>query len=221
MREQPDEGIGSSSAYESLHLPASVGDALPLVLLHGSNGDERDLLSLAGEVWPGASRLAVRGDVATRPGYAFFRRFPDRQVDVADLRSRASRLVRFIGSVAVREGWDAKPIAVGYSNGAIMATALLLDFPDALAGAILLRPLLPFAPAADSALADKPVLVVDGRDDQRRAPEDGPLVSGMLRSRGAIVEHGTSTSGHSIGPDDVSIARTWTDRLAIDRQERG
>ena len=196
-----------------MHVPGSPGDGLPLVLLHGSNGTERDLLGLAADVRPAASLLAVRGDVVMDPGFAFFRRFPDRRVDVDDLRSRASRLARFIRLAGAGPRGD-KPIAIGYSNGAIMAIALLLDAPDVLAGAILLRPLLPFEPGPGAAGLAKPVLVVDGADDRRRAPDDGLRVCRALRRAGALVRHETSASGHLIGPDDVAAARSWLEGFA-------
>lgn len=209
-------GLGEeerATSYESLLLPGSDPAAPALLLLHGSNGGERDLLGLAGGIAPGAARLALRGDVAMRPGFAFFKRFPDRRIDVEDLRSRTARLARFIRLASERAGSHAKPVALGYSNGAVMATALLLDAPGTLAGAILLRPLLPFEPSGRHLLSGLPVLIIDGLDDARRAPGDGLLVAEALRRAGAVVRHETSRSGHAVGPDDVRIARAWVGRL--------
>src|SRR3712207_2532455 len=95
----------------------------PLVLLHGSDGSETDLLPLAELLAPESVRISVRGAVASDAGYAFFRRFPDRRVDEADVVARVPALADFIESTCAGYG---RPIAVGFSNGAIMAAALLL-----------------------------------------------------------------------------------------------
>ena len=209
LEEQPER----AAEYHSLHLPMANATCPPLVLLHGSNGDEHDLLDLAGEVAPGASRFALRGDVALRPGYAFFRRFTDRRIDVEDLRILSARPAQFIRVAVAHDHGGVKPIAIGYSNGAVMATALLLDAPEALAGAVLLRPLLPRLPTSGTTIGGKPVLIIDGLQDQRRAPEDGEFVREALQRAGAVVQHETSASGHAIGPDDLRLARTWDSRL--------
>ena len=214
-------------AYVTLLRPGAEADARPLLLLHGSNGGEQDLIPLATEIAPRAGILAVRGDVEMRPGSAFFRRFPDRRIDVDDLRARAARLAEFVRSVVALDGSDGgfialghSIIALGHSNGAIMATALLLDAPDLLAGAILLRPVLPFEPPPGSSSAGRSVLVVDGADDPRRTPEDGALVAEALRRAGAAVQHGTSRSGHSVGSDDADLARRWLGALGPSSRPR-
>lgn len=94
-------------------------DSPTFVPLHESSGNERDLLDVAGEVAPGASLLAVRGEVPMRPGHAFFQRFEDRRIDVENLRFRADRLAQFFATVYATSERDGRPIAIGYSNGAI------------------------------------------------------------------------------------------------------
>ncbi len=116
----------------------------PLILLHGSDGTESDLMPLADELAPGATQLAVRGTVATEGGYAYFRRFPDRRVDEDDVAARLPVLADFIETSCAAHNLTKQPVAVGFSNGAIMAAALLMTHPQLLAGAILFRPLSPF-----------------------------------------------------------------------------
>jgi phospholipase/carboxylesterase len=98
----------------------------PLVLLHGSGGRERDLVPLAEELAPGWPILGLRGTVAIDGGYAFFHRFPDRSIDEADILARSSVLADFVQGTIASLGLTEAPVAIGFSNGAIMAAALLL-----------------------------------------------------------------------------------------------
>lgn len=130
----------SATAFEHIWVPGADEGAPVLVLLHGSNGGERDLLAPAAAMLPGAARLGVRGGVVMDPGHAFFHRFPDRTIDEADLRSRVPGLVRSIQRAVARHRSRVRPLLVGYSNGAIVAAATALTEPQRFAGAILLRP---------------------------------------------------------------------------------
>jgi phospholipase/carboxylesterase len=131
---------------------------------------------------PGAAKLAVRGAVASDPGYAFFRRFPDRRVDEADIASRVPTLAEFIQTTCAGYHLEARPVAVGFSNGAIMAAALLLTHPELLAGAILFRPMSPFTDELPHRLSGAPVLIIDGAHDARRSPVDGARLAGRSRN---------------------------------------
>src|SRR5579862_1255846 len=134
----------------------------PLVLLHGSGGNECDLMPLASELAPKAAKLGIRGTVAIEEGYAFFHRFPDRRVDEADIEAKAPVLADFIEASCARYNFARRPIAIGFSNGAIMAAALLLAHPGLLAGAILFRSLSPFTHDLPHRLGSMPVLIIDG-----------------------------------------------------------
>src|ERR1700712_1666107 len=143
-------------------LPGTDTVGAPLVLLHGSGGNEFDLVPLASELAPKAAKLGLRGTVAIEEGYAFFRRFPDRRVDEADIKAKAPVLAEFIKAPCPRHNFARRPVAVGFSNGAIMAAALMLAHPDLLAGAILFRPLSPFTYDLPHRLDSTPVLIIDG-----------------------------------------------------------
>jgi phospholipase/carboxylesterase len=106
----------------------------PLVLLHGSGGNEHDLLPLAEELAPGSPVLGVRGTVAIDGGFAFFHRLPDRSIDKTDISERTPVLAEFIRDTTTTHGLTMAPIAIGFSNGAIMAAALLLTRPWAARG---------------------------------------------------------------------------------------
>ena len=181
----------------------------PLVLLHGSFGSESDLLPMANRLAPSASRLGVRGTVAMGDGYAFFRRHPNRRVDEADLRSRVPMLAALIAEFSDSGQLVKAPVLVGFSNGAIMAAALVATYPEALAGAILLRPLSPFTNDASYRRSTIPVLIIDGAEDRRRSAGDGHRLAAQLRRTGAVVSHEVLPVGHSISAEDERLAGDW------------
>lgn len=190
--------------------------ARPLVLLHGSYGSESDLLPLAARVAPGAPRLAVRGSVLLGDGYAFFRRTPDRRVDEEDLRSRVPALAGLVGEFLARGRFTQPPVVVGYSNGAIMAAALVASASDLFAGAVLFRPLSPFVAAAAYRRATLPVLIIDGARDGRRTPGDGQRLAEKLTGAGAVLTHRVLPVGHAMTPEDELLARDWLRSLPTD-----
>jgi len=181
----------------------------PLVLLHGSGGNEFDLIPLASELAPKAAKLGIRGTVAMDEGYAFFHRFPDRRVDEADIEAKAPVLAEFIEASCTRYNFARRPIAIGFSNGAIMAAALLLAHPGLLTGAILLRPLSPLTHDLPHRLDSTPVLIIDGEKDSRRSPGDGSRLAERLVRAGALVTHHVLPVGHSITVEDKQIASEW------------
>ena len=185
----------------------------PLVLLHGSYGTESDLLPVAGRLAPGASTLGVRGTVALHEGYAFFRRHPDRRVHEADLRSRVPALAALLRELDARGRLAKPPVLVGFSNGAIMAAALVALCPEMLAGAILFRPLSPFTADDSYRPCNIPVLIVDGSEDRRRAAGDGRRLAERLSRAGAVLTHRVLPVGHSICAEDESLAREWLGAL--------
>ncbi|WP_435198538.1 alpha/beta hydrolase [Janibacter sp. GS2] len=142
-------------------------------------------------------------------GYGFFRRRPDRQVNEADIAVRVPALADFIRATCHDHHLTRRPLAIGFSNGAIMSAALLLTNPDLLAGAILFRPLSPFAHALDVRLDGTAVLIIDGENDTRRSPGDGQHLAEQLRGLGAVVTHRVLPVGHSITGTDRQVARAW------------
>ena len=199
----------SDPIHAHYFLPGTDTMGAPLVLLHGSGGNECDLMPLASELAPKAAKLGIRGAVAIEEGYAFFHRFPDRQVDEADIEVKAPMLAEFIEASCARYNVARQPIAIGFSNGAIMAAALLLAHPSLLAGAILFRPLSPFTHDLRHRLDGMPVLIIDGEKDSRRSPGDGLRLAERLVRIGALVAHHVLPIGHSITAEDKQIASKW------------
>lgn len=193
--------------------PATRPGAPPLLLLHGTGGDESDLLPLGRVLAPGAALLAPRGKVLENGMPRFFRRLALGVLDEADVRLRAGELARFVAEAREAYALPA-PVAVGYSNGANIAAALLLLHPGVLAGAALLRAMVPLAdpPAAD--LAGTPVLLLSGAADPILPLGNATRLAGMLRSAGAVVRHETLPLGHGLSEADVELGRAWLAELA-------
>jgi phospholipase/carboxylesterase len=199
--------IESSHAYE--FVPSTNPNRKPLVLLHGSGGDEHDLVPVAEELAFGSPILAIRGGITFEDGFAFFRRFPDRSIDETDIAIRANVLADFIETVSKHYGLGGAPVAIGFSNGAIMAAALLLTRPDLMTGAILLRPLSPFSEDSFTRSGNLPVLIIDGEQDSRRSPGDGARLAERLVRAGAAVAHHVLPVGHAMTAMDKQIAGKW------------
>jgi phospholipase/carboxylesterase len=180
----------------------------PLLLLHGTGGDENDLLQLGQVVAPGAALLSVRGKVLEHGMPRFFRRLAEGVFDENDVRHRANELADFI--VAARQEYRfAVPIALGYSNGANIAAAILFLRPDALAGAMLLRAMVPLRDVPKASLADKPVLVISGLYDPIVPPDNSARLAAMLTNAGAYVQQRTLPVGHQLSQADLTVAREW------------
>lgn len=192
--------------------PGSRVGAPPLLLLHGTGGDENDLLQLGAMISPGSALLSPRGRVLERGMPRFFRRLAEGVFDEKDVRERALELGAFIESARRRYGVEA-PVAVGFSNGANIAAALLLVKPDALAGAVLLRAMAPLSDPPRARLDDKPVLIVSGQADPIVPAANAARLSAMLSDAGAKVVHKMAPAGHQLSQTDVRLARDWIARV--------
>jgi phospholipase/carboxylesterase len=192
--------------------PARRLEAPPLLLLHGTGGDENDLLQLGRLVSPGSALLSPRGKVLENGMPRFFRRHAEGVFDEDDVRLRANELADFIDAARVTYGIG-KPVALGFSNGANIAAATLLLRPDALAGAILLRAMVPLSQAPKADLSDKHVLLISGLHDPIVPRENAAELQSLLATRGANVESHALPIGHQLSQADLTLARRWIDTL--------
>ena len=188
--------------------PTTSAGSPPLLLLHGTGGDENDLLGLGKMISPGSALLSPRGRVLEHGMPRFFRRLAEGVFDEDDLRRRTVELGKFIADSRERYG-IAAPIAVGFSNGANIAAALLLLQPDVLAGAILLRAMVPFSEPAKPGLNGKPVLLLSGQADPIVAASNSAKLAALLSEAGARVDHKVLPAGHQLSQADVTLARSW------------
>jgi phospholipase/carboxylesterase len=188
--------------------PATHAGSPPLLLLHGTGGDENDLLGLGKMISPGSALLSPRGRVLEHGMPRFFHRLAEGVFDEADLRRRAHELGDFVSEARQRYG-IAAPVAVGFSNGANIAAALLLLEPEVLAGAILLRAMVPLSDPPTADLAGKPVLLLSGQGDPIVPAGNSARLATLLSQAGASVTHRVLPAGHQLSQADVTLARDW------------
>lgn len=160
QQKQNEKKLSFVHRYE----PAADASRPPLLLLHGTGGDENDLIDLGHLVAPGAALLSPRGKVLEGGMPRFFRRLAEGVFDEDDVRRRANELADFIDEARAAYGLPA-PVAVGFSNGANIAAATLLLRPEALAGAVLLRAMVPLSQPPAVNLTGKPILILSGSMD--------------------------------------------------------
>ena len=190
--------------------PGSATTA-PLLLLHGTGGNETDLLPLGQTIGPGRALLSPRGKVLENGMPRFFRRLAEGVFDEDDVKKRAHELADFI--TEARDAYGiATPIAVGFSNGANIAAALLLLRPEALVGAILFRAMVPMAKPPEADLSGKAVVIVSGASDPIIPIESARTLADMLRAAKAMVQHETLPTGHGLAQGDLVIATEWLNR---------
>ncbi len=192
-------------------VPATSAGKTPILLLHGTGGDENDLLPLGKTIAPGAALLSPRGKVLEGGLPRFFRRLAEGVFDEHDVRRRANELADFVLEARDAYGLEA-PIGVGFSNGANIAAAVLQLRPEVLAGAVLLRAMVPLSNAPVRELDDKPVPILSGAADPIVPAENAARLASILKGAGAVVDHRTLPTGHGLSQADVAVTKTWLDQ---------
>jgi phospholipase/carboxylesterase len=188
--------------------PATEQGRPPLLLLHGTGGDENDLIGLGRMVSPGSALLSPRGKILENGMPRFFRRLAEGVFDEEDVRFRANELADFVTEGREAYGLEA-PIALGFSNGANIAAAMLMLRPEALAGAALLRAMVPLGDAPKADLSGKRVLMVSGLMDPVIPAENSARLASSLSAMGAEVQHETLPTGHGLSQADLQLLVKW------------
>jgi phospholipase/carboxylesterase/glyoxalase family protein len=204
---------GSTADIGFLHrfIPAETRGLPTVLLLHGTGGNEDDLLEIGSTVLPGAALLSPRGKVLENGMPRFFRRLAEGVFDIEDLRFRTAELADFVTAAAEAYALDRASgvVAVGYSNGANIAASLLLLRPSTLAAAILLHAMVPLVPDPLPELPDTPVFLSAGRLDTMIAPRETERLAKLLESAGARVHLSWQPGGHGLSPGELEAARAW------------
>ena len=181
-----------------------------LVLLHGTGGDENDMVPLAASLLPGAAVLSPRGAVREGNMPRFFRRLSPGVFDLEDLRVRTQQLIRFVRGATDRYTLDrTRLIAIGLSNGANIAASVLLTEAGVFSHAVLLRAMVPFEPQRFPKLGGTPALIAAGEWDRIATPEEARALGTLLTSAGAAVTLTFFDSGHELTRGDVIAAAEW------------
>lgn len=182
-----------------------------ILLLHGTGGDEHDLVPLGRQLVPGAALLSPLGKVREGSAPRFFRRLAVGQLDIPDLLVRTDELAEFVRAAAAAYVLDPlRVVALGFSNGANIAVSLLLRHPGLLRGAALLRALLPYEPEQLPDLGGTDVLVAAGANDPYASPLDTErLVQTLERSGAAVTAHTEPGAGHGLTQHDLDVTARW------------
>jgi phospholipase/carboxylesterase len=190
-------------------VPGAPG-APVLLLLHGTGGDENDLLPLGQALVPAAARLSPRGKVLENGMPRFFRRLAEGVFDLDDLRRRTHELGEFVEAADRAYGLGGrKPIAVGFSNGANIAASLLLLRPGTLGGALLIRPMVPLVPESPPDLRGVPVQINAGQVDPLVPPAQSEALAKLLTDAGATVRLRRVAGGHALTREDLETGKDW------------
>jgi len=183
-----------------------------LLLLHGTGGNEHDLLSLGRNLDPEASLLSPRGKILENGLPRFFRRLAEGVFDEEDLIHRSNELADFIAETVTSYSLDSGRIyAVGYSNGANIAASLLLLRPGVLTGAALLRAMVPLTPEVLPKLNGISVLMLSGRYDPVVPEENARRLAALLTDAGATVSLHFENAAHQLTENTLEAVRGWLD----------
>ncbi len=181
-----------------------------LVVLHGTGGDENDLISIGQAIAPGAAIVSPRGNVLENGAPRFFKRLAEGVFDPKEVRSRAEELARFIRGAVVTYRLDpTRVFALGYSNGANIASTVMLVEPGILQGAVLFRPMLVYEPSEKSDLAGSAVFISAGRMDPIVPAASVERLAELFEAAHAEVTLKWQLAGHNLVPSEVREAAEW------------
>jgi predicted esterase len=198
------------TTFEHYYRPP-VRHGLPTVLmLHGTGGNEHDLVPLGETLMPGAGILSPRGKVLEGAMPRFFRRLAEGVFDLEDLKFRTAELAEFVVAASERYEFDLKRvIGIGFSNGANIAASLLLLRPGVLHKAVLFRAMVPIVPEPLPKLPGTAVLISNGERDPLVSVKETERLVSLLRTAGANVTLVMHPVGHQLIPDDIDVGKKW------------
>ena len=196
--------------FDHRYLPGDDESGPTLLLLHGTGGNEEDLIPLGQELLPGAAILSPRGKVSEYGAPRFFRRLAEGVFDHEDLLFRTHELSGFVGAAADEYDFaPSKVIAVGYSNGANVAASTILLHPGLLRAAVLFRVMVPFEPEVTPDLSSMPIFMAAGRMDRMIPQDNTQRLADILTEAGADVDLRWRNVGHPLTYEEVGEAKQW------------
>jgi phospholipase/carboxylesterase/glyoxalase family protein len=202
--------VSADLGFVHRYLPGEDDSGPTLLLLHGTGGNEEDLVGLGEELASGAAILSPRGKVSEFGAPRFFRRLAEGVFDHEDLLFRTRELAEFVEAASEEYGFDpSKIIAVGYSNGANVAASTILLHPGLLRAAVLFRAMVPFEPEVTPDLSGMPVFMAAGRMDRMIPPDNSQRLAEILDEAGADVDLRWRDTGHPLTYEEVREAKVW------------
>ena len=191
-------------------VPSQNSDGTVLLLLHGTGGNEDDLLTIAQMIDERATILAPRGKVLENGMSRFFRRFAEGIFDLKDLKFRTNELADFITKASKKYAFDLRSVVtVGYSNGANIGASLLLLRPESVQSAILFRAMIPLVPDKIPDISGKRVFISGGRFDSFIPQNKTVELKQILEKAGAEVKMNWEESTHALVREEIVKAKTW------------
>ncbi|HZB10173.1 MAG TPA: alpha/beta hydrolase [Rubrobacter sp.] len=202
--------MSADLGFAHRYLPGEDESSPTLLLLHGTGGNEEDLVPLGEALFPGAAFLSPRGKVSEYGAPRFFRRLAEGIFDHEDLLFRTHELAEFVKAASEEYGFDpSKVVAVGYSNGANVAASTILLHPGLLRAAVLFRAMVPFEPDLTPDLSGMPVFLAAGRMDRMIPPDNTQRLADILLEAGADVDLRWRDTGHPLTYEEVGEAKAW------------
>jgi phospholipase/carboxylesterase/glyoxalase family protein len=202
--------MSANLGFAHRFLPGESDSGATLLLLHGTGGNEEDLIPLGQELAPGTTILSPRGKVSELGAPRFFRRLAEGVFDHEDLVIRTHELAEFVEAASEEYGFDmSRLVAAGYSNGANIAGSLMLLHPGLLRAAVLLRAMVPFDPEVMPDLSGMPVFMASGRRDHMIPPDNSQRLADILSEAGADVHLRWRDTGHGLTYEEVGEAKEW------------
>lgn len=200
---------------ESMTEGGNKSSSLTLLLLHGTGGNEDDLIPVGQLISPTASLLSPRGRVLENGMPRFFKRLSEGVFDIEDLKLQTQELSKFVKEASDVYSFDLdRTIAVGFSNGANIAASLLLSNPKIIKGAVLFRAMIPFVPEDILPdLVEKKILLSAGLMDPLISKDQTENLLKLLKDCGAEVTLKWQQSGHNLIEKDITDAKDWISKL--------
>ena len=186
---------------------ADVRGGRTLLLLHGTGADEFDLLNLGKAIDPEANLLSPRGLVSENGMNRFFVRYPDGSFDEDSIKSNVDELAAFVRKASVHYGFPLeKVVAVGFSNGANTAGALITLHPDTVSAIVAFGTTQAFAVSPTSPdLRGKQIFIANGQSDPYSPPEKTKAMIAEFERFGAEVTLLMHPGGHQISQEHVQL----------------
>jgi phospholipase/carboxylesterase len=211
MPPKHDENGANTAATRTSRRETQGKTFATFLLLHGTGGNEQDLIPLAYELDKSAAILSPRGKVLEN-GIAprFFRRLAEGVFDIEDLKFRTNELADFVVDASKTYDFDLQHIiAVGYSNGANIASSMLLLHPEVFSSAILFRAMVPLVPQTLPDLSDKRIFMSSGLYDPIVSKQEAEKIFGLFKNAGAKVSLNWQESGHELTMEEIRKAKEW------------